>query len=160
VEAIAPWALSVFRPGGKAIVPMPRTHYHPNDIPENKKSQKDASNLDLLPNRSLSLWGYTNITDPRFNWLEEQLEVKQDTNMASTKLGFLHKLKVAHYEIDSCRFSKTISYDETANYPDGNCNLEIFTDSTMLELESLGPLVSLSEDEKIVHTEEWSLEKL
>ena len=31
---------------------------------------------------------------------------------------------------------------------------------TMLELESLGPLVTLNKGERIVHTENWSLNRL
>ena len=69
-------------------------------------------------------------------------------------------MKTAHYEVDGYRFSKTIDYRQDATYPDGNCNLEIFTDGTMLELESLSPLVALKKDEKIIHTESWSLNRL
>jgi hypothetical protein len=107
----------------------------------------------------MSLWAYTNLTDPRFNWCADRLEISQDANMPSTKLGFLHQLQSAHYEVDGYRFSKTIDYRQDATYPDGNCNLEIFTDGEMLELESLGPLVTLNKGDRIVHTENWSLKR-
>ncbi len=156
-SGIAPWGLTVFKPGGKAIIPMPTRSLHPNDLPTNVKHAEGDTDLGLLPNRNMSLWPYTDINDPRFNWSEDRLEISQDASMPATKLGFLHRLQTAHYEVDGCRFSKTIDYQKDATYPDGNCNLEIFTDGTMLELESLGPLVAMNEGEQIVHTENWSL---
>lgn len=159
-SGIAPWGLTVFRPGGKAVIPMPTKTLHPNDLHPNEKTTESEADLDLLPNRNMSLWAYTDISDPRFIWCEDRLEISQDENLPSTKLGFLHRMQTAHYEIDGCRFSKTIDYRKDATYPDGNCNLEIFTDGTMLELESLGPLVAMNKGERIVHTENWSLESL
>jgi len=157
---IAPWALTVFKPGGKAVIPMPRRSLHPNDLSPTEKDAGSNTDLDLLPNRNLSLWAYTELRDPRFNWCEDRLEISQEANKPSTKLGFLHQMQTAHYEVDGYRFSKTINYREDATYPDGNCNLEIFTDGTMLELESLGPLVTLNKGERTVHTENWSLNRL
>ena len=160
ISDIALWGLTVFKPGGKAVIPMPPKNLHPNDLSiTEKKSGNDAA-LNLLPNRSISLWAYTDLSDPRFKWHKDRLEINQHANTASTKLGFLHQMKTAHYEVDGYRFSKTIDYRQDATYPDGNCNLEIFTDGTMLELESLSPLVALKKDEKIIHTESWSLNRL
>ena len=157
---IAPWALTVFKPGGKAVIPMPSKSLHPNDLPPTERDAVSTASLDLLPNRNMSLWAYTELHDPRFNWCEDRLEITQDANKPSTKLGFLHQMQTAHYEVDGYKFSKTINYRQDAAYPDGNCNLEIFTDGTMLELESLGPLVTLNQGERIVHTENWSLNPL
>ena len=158
-SGIAPWGLTVLKAGGKAIIPMPPRNLHPNDLPATERNAGRDLDLNLLPNRKMSLWAYTNLTDPRFNWCADRLEISQDANMPSTKLGFLHQLQSAHYEVDGYRFSKTIDYRQDATYPDGNCNLEIFTDGEMLELESLGPLATLNKGERIVHTEDWSLKR-
>lgn len=158
-SGIAPWGLTVLKAGGKAIIPMPPRNLHPNDLPATERNAGRDLDLNLLPNRKMSLWAYTNLTDPRFNWCADRLEISQDANMPSTKLGFLHQLQSAHYEVDGYRFSKTIDYHQDATYPDGNCNLEIFTDGEMLELESLAPLVTLNKGDRIVHTENWSLKR-
>jgi hypothetical protein len=158
-SGIAPWGLTVLKAGGKAIIPMPPRNLHPNDLPATERNAGRDLDLNLLPNRKMSLWAYTNLTDPRFNWCADRLEISQDANMPSTKLGFLHQLQSAHYEVDGYRFSKTIDYRQDATYPDGNCNLEIFTDGEMLELESLAPLVTLNKGDRIVHTENWSLKR-
>ena len=138
---------------------MPPRNLHPNDLPATERNAGRDLDLNLLPNRKMSLWAYTNLTDPRFNWCADRLEISQDANMPSTKLGFLHQLQSAHYEVEGYRFSKTIDYHQDATYPDGNCNLEIFTDGEMLELESLAPLVTLNKGDRIVHTENWSLKR-
>ena len=52
---IAPWALTVFKPGGKAVIPMPRKSLHPNDLPPTDKDAGSTASLDLLPNRNMSL---------------------------------------------------------------------------------------------------------
>jgi len=158
-SGIGPWGLTVLKAGGKAIIPMPPRNLHPNDLPATERNAGRDLDLNLLPNRKMSLWAYTNLTDPRFNWCADRLEISQDANMPSTKLGFLHQLQSAHYEVDGYRFSKTIDYRQDATYPDGNCNLEIFTDGEMLELESLAPLVTLNKGDRIVHTENWSLKR-
>ncbi len=158
-SGIAPWGLTVLKAGGKAIIPMPPRNLHPNDLPATERNAGRDLDLNLLPNRKMSLWAYTNLKDPRFNWCADRLEISQDANMPSTKLGFLHQLQSAHYEVDGYRFSKTIDYRQDATYPDGNCNLEIFTDGEMLELESLAPLVTLNKGDRIVHTENWSLKR-
>jgi len=46
-----------------------------------------------------------------------------------------------------------------ATYPDRGCNLEIFTNSEMLELETLSPLKQLKRDETLEHIETWTLDK-
>jgi hypothetical protein len=47
----APWALSVMAPGGEAIIPLP---------------PKIGHTERLTPNQNWSLWGYTDLTDPRW----------------------------------------------------------------------------------------------
>ena len=152
LSAIAPWGLTVLRPGGKAIVPMPAGIAHPNE-----QKPGTGTDADWLPNRSLSLWPYTDMNDDRFKWYADRFELTQDANLPSTKVGFLHKMQSAHYEVQGYRFSKTIHYKENSCYPDGSCNLEIFTNETMLELESLGPLTTMKQGETITHIENWSL---
>ena len=45
----------------------------------------------------------------------------------------------------------------TAHYPDGGCNFETFTNQDMLEMESLGPIVTLEPGKSVEHTEVWDL---
>jgi hypothetical protein len=42
-------------------------------------------------------------------------------------------------------------------YPDFGCNFEVFTNAEFLELETLGPIVTLQPGETAEHTEYWWL---
>jgi hypothetical protein len=45
---------------------------------------------------------------------------------------------------------------EPAAYPDFGCSYETFTNADILELETLGPVVTLAPGESLTHTERWS----
>lgn len=139
---IAPWALTVLAPGGTAIIPQPPLGSHPED---------------LLPNRTIVLWPYTELLDPRFQWGRPNLRVHQRPNGLPTKIGLRHKLGWAGYLLKDRLFLKSIPFHHDAPYPDGGVNFELFTNWFMLELESLGPLQTLQPGQIIQHTEEWRL---
>jgi len=54
-------------------------------------------------------------------------------------------------------FIKTFDHAPGGHYPDGGCNFETFTNSEMLEVESLGELVTLQPGESTTHFENWYL---
>lgn len=54
-------------------------------------------------------------------------------------------------------FLKRFPYHENADYPDFGCNFETFTRQDMLEVESLGPLVTLAGGDSVHHPETWYL---
>ena len=139
--AAATWGLSVMRPGGIEIIPLPPRGEHPRD---------------LLPNRPMTLWPFTDMTDPRWRWGRKFITLRQG-NDRPTKLGLAHRQKWIAYHCNDSLFLKTIEYREGANYPDLGCNFETFTNEEMLEVEALGPLVELAPSEATEHTEQWHL---
>jgi len=142
IEA-ASWGLSVMIPGGLEIIPHPPLGVHPRD---------------LLPNRLMIIWPYTNLTDPRWRFGESFITLRQTANAGQpTKLGLAHKQKWIGYLTRDSLFIKTIEYQEGATYPDYGCNFETFTNQDMLEIESLGPLKKLAPGESVSHTERWHL---
>ena len=142
VEA-ASWGLSVMIPGGLEIIPLPPLGVHPRD---------------LLPNRVMIAWPYTNLTDPRWRFGETFITLRQTANAGQpTKLGLAHKQKWVGYLTRDSLFIKTIEYQEGAAYPDFGCNFETFTNQEMLEIESLSPLKKLAPGESVSHTEKWHL---
>ena len=56
-------------------------------------------------------------------------------------------------------FVKGIAYTEGRHYPDDGSNFETFTNSEMLEVESLGPLDRIAPGTAIEHREQWWLLK-
>lgn len=141
VEA-APWALTVMQPGGTAHLPQEPFRPHPKA---------------LLPSRPLVLWPYTNMADERLEWGRRTLAVRSGEGSA-LKLGVFNSLGWGAYERNGLVFLKQTRSVATGNYPDHGCNFEIFTQSGMLELETLGPLARLEPDGGCAeHVEVWTL---
>jgi hypothetical protein len=139
---LATWGLTVLAPGGTEIIPQPPLGEHPRD---------------LLPNRTLVLWPYTDLTDPRWKIGRSYFLLQQQAEGAPTKLGLTHSEHWIGYLLGNQLFLKTFVLQPDASYPDGGCNFETFTDSEMLEIESLGPLVTLLPGESTSHRENWHL---
>lgn len=146
---IAAWALTIFRKGGTAVIPQPQTQEHPGHADE-------ANEAAYLPDRQLSLWSYTDVRDERINW-SNPVSIEQRPDTPPLKLGFLHHEGVVHYDFGADRFTKTVAVTEDGLYPDGNCNLEVYTDGDILELETLSPLRTLKAGETLSHREIWTI---
>ena len=71
------------------------------------------------------------------------------------KIGLRHPEGWAAYVLGDHLFIKSVPLIDDATYPDMGSNFETFTNSEFLELETLGPLQSLSAGEVLVHTESW-----
>jgi len=139
---LASWALSVMRPGGLEIIPQPPMGEHPRD---------------LLPNRLIVPWAYTDFTDPRWRLGRQFITLQQRAGVKPTKVGLFHREGWVAYALPDALFVKTFGFEEGATYPDFGCNFETFTNSEMLEIESLGPLRSLAPGESVAHAETWHL---
>jgi hypothetical protein len=136
------WALSVMKAGGTAVIPQPPLGEHPRD---------------LLPNRTMVLWPYTDLTDSRFRIGRDFMVLRQAPDRLPTKIGLAHKEKQIAYVVDDSLFIKSFDFIEGETYPDGGCNFETFTNSEMLEVESLSPLKTVPPGGEITHIEEWTL---
>lgn len=137
----ATWGLSVMAPGGIEIIPLPALGEHPRD---------------LLPNRTMILWPFTDMADPRWRWGRRFITLRQ-ANAGPTKAGLSHTEQWIAYHRGDLLFLKTVEFDDRAVYPDRGCNFETFTNEEMLEVEALGPLVELAPGESTSHSEQWQL---
>jgi hypothetical protein len=61
------------------------------------------------------------------------------------------------YWLDGVLFVKRIDPVADVPLPDGGCNTESYCNHKFLELESLGPLTTLSPETTITHIETWEL---
>lgn len=137
------WALSVMAPGGMGILPLPPRGTHPED---------------LLPTSTLTLWSYTDLSDPRWTFGERFIRLQQDP--ASTKpqkIGASVPDGWAAYQLGDTVFLKAFRPHTGSNYPDKNCSVELFTNNEMLELETLSRLYTLQPGQIYEHVEHWSL---
>lgn len=140
---VAPWALTIMRGGGEAVIPQEPYGAHPEH---------------LLPARRLVLWRYTDLSDPRFNFGPRFLRLRSDPrHTGPQKIGVENKRGWAAYRVARLLFVKHFSYEEGASYPDDGCNNEVFTAGPFIELESLAPLKRLAPGESVEHEERWQL---
>lgn len=140
---LAPWALSVMAPGGVALL-RPAQARHPDN---------------LLPNRLLALWPYTDVTDQRLTLGCELYLLRQAPAGPPIKIGLNSDGGWAAYWLDGQLLIKRFPFEAEGRYPDGGCTVECYANEAMLELESLGPLRLLEPGQSAYHTEQWYLFK-
>jgi hypothetical protein len=137
------WSLSVMGTGGTAVLPLPPYGSHREN---------------LLPKSNLTLWAYTNLSDPRWTFTPKYILLRQTEgdDITPQKIGASVPLGWGAYVRNGDLFIKR--FDVLAgNYPDMNSSLELFTNDWMLELETLGQMVRLAPGASATHTERWSL---
>jgi hypothetical protein len=140
---LAPWAITQFRLGGTAIVPMPVGNTDP---------------AGLLHNRQFSFWPYTRINDRRLKLNDDYVFFQADALLPPFKLGYFNSQGWIAYWLDGVLFRKTFQVQAGFPHPDNNCNAELYCNDRFVELESLGPLTSLAPGASVRHMETWQLE--
>lgn len=141
---LAAWAMSVMAPGGIEIIPITPREAHFSE--------------GINGARTVILWAYARMNDPRLYWGEKFVTFRQDPNSQSNiKIGFSNEEGWVAYINRSHMFIKKYPYIHGAEYPDHGCSLETFSINFMHEIESLSPLATLKPDEVISHIEEWEL---
>ena len=136
------WALSVMRKRGFAIVPL-----------KPKKVDKEG----LLPDRRVTFWPYTDLSDERLTYAKGYAFMRQNPEAANPcKIGAMANPAWAAYWVDGIAFVKQFTQEE-GEYPDFGCSVEVYTNPDFLELETLGPLKTVNPSETIQHLEVWKI---
>ncbi|MEA2689488.1 MAG: hypothetical protein QOD51_2095 [Candidatus Eremiobacteraeota bacterium] len=142
-QRLAPWGLTVVRPGGVALIPNPE-----------RRSQREA----LLPARTMSLWSYTDLSDSRFALGPEFLRLRCDpARAAPNKIGVACERGWFAYLVDRTAFVVRTDFETAGEYPDRGCSVEIYTEGGFCEVETLAPLAVVPPGAGAHHTERWSL---
>lgn len=133
------WAITVLNRGGLEIIPN-------NDV-----------DTGLLPNRRIVAWPYTNLADERLYLGKDFITLQQDSIDQSFKLGLdLHK-GTALYAYKDTVFVKKYDHKEGAEYDDFGVSFETYTNSEILEMETIGTVHYLKPNETATHVEKWSV---
>lgn len=142
----APWAITQLAPGGTAYLP---THADPVD--------SDG----LLPNRSLVLWPYTELTAPEITFHDDWVTIHASDRQAKLKLGLANRRGWLAYHFENSVFVKWahIQRDE-AYYVDLGASVQCYRDHRFLELETIGSRASLARRERVTHREVWTIIEL
>jgi hypothetical protein len=138
---LAPWAITQFRLGGTVILPL---------------STEKIDPAGLLSNRHFSFWPYARLSDPRLLLRDEYTFIKANP-APPFKIGYFNPHGWLAYWVDGVLFKKSFGAQTNANYPDNNCNTEIYCNEDFVELESLAPFVQLAPGESVNHIERWEV---
>lgn len=138
------WALTQLAPNGEAYFPMPQFKAHTEEV---------------LPDRPLALWGYTDLSDPRWTWSQGLGRLRQDPERGPQKIGMFCAQGWAAYANHGNVWLKAFDAVPSGDYADFGCNFETFTNQKMLELESLGEVTIVDADDHTGHIERWQLLK-
>ena len=136
----APWSVTGLAAGGTEIIPLCR---------EDK---------GFLPNRTMSLWSYSNIKDERFILTDKYALLRQDPKEKKAfKAGFNVTGKQIVYVNGRKIFRMTFDGYKIMEYPDFCCNFETYTNDLFLECELLGELRNYQPGETASLKEKWEL---
>jgi hypothetical protein len=139
IEA-APWAITQFRLGGTAVVPL--------------GGREDGEGLQA--DRTLALWPYTDLSDPRLTWRAGAVLIaavaggvlKIGSGPSPGRLGYL---------IDGHLFTKEVPPQGPGTYPDRGAVAQFFINPSFCELESVGAITALAPGDAALHRETWDL---
>lgn len=134
----APWTITQLRTGGVAILPQSRNQ------------------TEVLPNRSLALWPYTDLASPQVTWGNRTLLVRAEMT-GPFKVGFPNPRGWLAYWLDGTLFVKHAAFDASAAYYDFGSSSECYCNDKFLELETLAPIHRLEPGGLAEHVETWDL---
>lgn len=139
----APWALTMLRPGGYAVLPLPPKGSHAAG--------------DLLPGGALIPWTYTDLSLPLWEFHRDFIGIDVRRAKTAQKLGLTAYPGWSAYWLDGQVFVKHARRIAGAVYPDLGSSFEVFTNGAVIELETLGPLTSLEPGRTATHVEHWTI---
>ncbi len=134
------WSISAMAPRGKEVVPL------------------TAKDTGLLPNRVMAIWPYSRLNDSRVTLGDKYIILRHDPdNKQPFKIGISNERGWAAYFNHDNLFVKKYTHNGNASYPDFGVSYESYMNDTMLEMETLSPLVQLAPDNEAEHIERWML---
>ncbi len=143
---VAPWAITQFPLGGKAFLPQTCGAYPATD-----------ADSGLHPNRHIVLWNYSRWEDPRLDICDESILFDARPGLPPCKLGYLNTTGWMAYLREDVLLVKQLKPPAQHPYPDRGCNVEIYCNDAVIELETLGAVVDLRPGMCVEHVERWDL---
>ncbi len=139
---VAPWAITQLRLGGEVIIPI--------------GPSADGPTAD----RSLVLWPYTDLGDPRLRFGRDEVRIDAVPGPAPLKLGIAPGSGRVAYRMDGGLFGKHVEVDPDpgAAAPDRGAAIQAYLCDEFCELETVGPLRAIEPGASVGHRERWTFE--
>ena len=141
-QRLAPWVITMMRPGGTAVMPQ--------------QTEFDEE-FGCQPNRTVNLWPYTPVNSPHITFSDRYLYVQANMKADKLKIGAPNPRGWIGYVIDDTFFVKFADYDPQAYYYDRQSSSQFYCDPGALEMETLGPRVTLEPGETVKYREVWKV---
>jgi hypothetical protein len=139
----APWAITQVSVGGVGVVPQARTAVDDDGV---------------LPNRSVVMWPYTDPSDSDIVFGTRDIRIAATTNQSKAKIGTQNTKGWIAYHLSGALFVKwSALHDDSLTYPDRGSSIECYRDDRFMELETLGPMVTLEPGDAVSHREVWKM---
>ena len=133
---MAAWAITQLRPGGVARLPL-----------------RSPGDHDVQADRSVVLWPYTRFDDEGWHLTDDEVVVRPTDHPLKVGVGGPGALS---YELDGWTFTKRIAPD-TGELADHGARRQCYADDRFVELETLGPIVTVAPGDAVTHREVWTL---
>lgn len=134
----APWAITQLKTGGTAVFPQTQT------------------DTGLLPNRSLVMWPYTDMSNANVHWGSHYILLEASMKSAF-KIGFPNPRGWQAYWLNGTLFVKHAEYKAQAEYYDFGSSSESYCNDLFIELETLAPITTIAPGATATHIETWNL---
>jgi hypothetical protein len=139
----APWAITQLAPGGTAYLPQRR---------------EPVDDDGVLPNRHLVLWPYTDLSSSEITVRSDVITIEASDRPAKLKIGVSNRRGWIAYVRGTELFVKWAALHRDGDvYADYGASVQCYRDERFLELETLGPLVTLQPGKRASHREVWVL---
>lgn len=138
----APWIVSMMGPGAVLTIPFA------------------CHTFAARPERCVSLWNGTSLTDPRLVLHDDWLRITQTPVDTYFKLGVLCGTGMARCQVGEQLFTKRFSGGGDGLFPDGNVNLEVYCCKWMMEFETLSQLQTIPPGKAATHSETWRVDRM
>lgn len=112
------------------------------------------------PKRVVSLWGHTNLHDPRLHFSTDSLTAQHIAMDGYLKLGLYSGEGKAILRNKGQQLTVTFDAQPLECYMDNGCNFELYLCRRFMELETLGVRTEIRPGESACHTEVWQLSKI
>jgi hypothetical protein len=104
------------------------------------------------------MWPFTDFTDKRWYLGKKYFMLSHTPGTGEgQKIAILVPEGWIACAVKNNLFVKRFDYDPASVYPDLGCNAAVFTNSAILELETMGPVMDILPGDFVEHVERWQL---